>query len=191
MCGKRDVSPVADGYEGGWSRAKRFTKKVRFSRKGAYNIETMIAADKKMVEYHGDGLVDYILTLMAVVSKIYRDPSIGNHFNVAVVNVVMLADTEFSTRHPRSGGVSAVEMMKNFCRWQKNANDLDDDSPRHHDFAVLLTREDICRTPQDNQCDTLGLAELATMCNPNSGCSVVQDNGLSAAFTIAHEMGHA
>ena len=40
-----------------------------------------------------------------------------------------------------------------------------------------------------DNCDTLGLAELGTMCNLNS-CAIVQDNGLSAAFTIAHEIGH-
>ena len=42
--------------------------------------------------------------------------------------------------------------------------------------------------PEQN-CDTLGLAELGTMCGKHS-CAVVQDNGLSAAFTIAHELGH-
>ena len=60
----------------------------------------------------------------------------------------------------------------------------------HLSYQHLL-RENICRDPLlDNEnCDTLGLAELATMCNDNS-CAIVQDNGLSAAFTIAHELGH-
>ena len=40
------------------------------------------------------------------------------------------------------------------------------------------------------KCDTLGLAELGTMCDGANSCSIVQDNGLSAAFTIAHELGH-
>lgn len=40
------------------------------------------------------------------------------------------------------------------------------------------------------KCDTLGLAELGTMCDISNSCSIVQDNGLSAAFTIAHELGH-
>ena len=52
-------------------------------------------------------------------------------------------------------------------------------------------REDICRNPTlpSENCDTLGLAELGTMCGKHS-CAIVQDNGLSAAFTIAHELGH-
>ena len=35
-----------------------------------------------------------------------------------------------------------------------------------------------------------GLAELGTVCDPVRSCSIVEDNGLSVAFTIAHELGH-
>ena len=35
-----------------------------------------------------------------------------------------------------------------------------------------------------------GLAELGTICQPDRSCAIVEDNGLSAAFTIAHELGH-
>lgn len=58
-----------------------------------------------------------------------------------------------------------------------------------HTFTYLPCREQICRVANQKKCDTLGLAELGTMCKPNS-CAIVQDNGLSAAFTIAHELGH-
>ena len=100
--------------------------------------------------------------------------------------------------------MSASDMLKTFCKWQ---GQLTTDKT-YYDVALLLTRfgsntaappqcyhhllrENICRDPLlDNEnCDTLGLAELATMCNDNS-CAIVQDNGLSAAFTIAHELGH-
>ena len=100
--------------------------------------------------------------------------------------------------------MSASDILKTFCKWQ---GQLTTDKT-YYDVALLLTRfglqhctatsvfyhllrENICRDPLlDNEnCDTLGLAELATMCNDNS-CAIVQDNGLSAAFTIAHELGH-
>ena len=55
---------------------------------------------------------------------------------------------------------------------------------------IVVCRENICRNPNLQKCDTLGLAELGTMCDGASSCSIVQDNGLSAAFTIAHELGH-
>lgn len=51
-----------------------------------------------------------------------------------------------------------------------------------------MFRENICRNRV--KCDTLGLAEVGTMCSKDSSCAIVQDNGLSAAFTIAHELGH-
>lgn len=35
-----------------------------------------------------------------------------------------------------------------------------------------------------------GLAELGTMCDPSRSCSIVEDNGLGVAFTVAHELGH-
>ena len=56
-------------------------------------------------------------------------------------------------------------------------------------IIIYFDREQICRVANQKKCDTLGLAELGTMCKPNS-CAIVQDNGLSAAFTIAHELGH-
>lgn len=35
-----------------------------------------------------------------------------------------------------------------------------------------------------------GSANLGRICYPGSSCAIVQDNGLAAAFTIAHEIGH-
>ncbi|CAL4058618.1 unnamed protein product, partial [Meganyctiphanes norvegica] len=81
-------------------------------------------------------------------------------------------------------------MLKMFCRWQKQELKYNTNHPRRYDTALLLTRENICRNPWTASCDTLGLAELGTMCSKHSSCAIVQDNGLSAAFTIAHEIGH-
>lgn len=59
----------------------------------------------------------------------------------------------------------------------------------------LVFREKLCHVDtltQTISCDKLinGLAELGTMCESKSSCSLVYDNGLSSAFTIAHELGH-
>lgn len=56
-------------------------------------------------------------------------------------------------------------------------------------FPSIFFRQQICRNATQKKCDTLGLAQLGTMCLEQS-CAIVQDNGLSAAFTIAHELGH-
>ncbi|XP_046400011.1 A disintegrin and metalloproteinase with thrombospondin motifs 9-like isoform X2 [Ischnura elegans] len=172
------------------SRIKRFSQKEGTSRE--YFLEVMVVADRKMIEYHGSELASYVLTLMSIVSRIYKDASIGNPMTVAVVNLIE-ADEDFSNPSRRSHhhkGTSATDMLRNFCSWQHKMNHYDDREPRHHDTALLLTREDICRNPALNKCDTLGLAELGTMCDHYSSCAIIEDNGLSAAFTIAHELGH-
>ncbi|XP_046444849.1 A disintegrin and metalloproteinase with thrombospondin motifs 9-like isoform X3 [Daphnia pulex] len=184
----------------GGRRRRRSVSQERF-------VEILVVADGKMVSYHGDNLVHYILTLMSVVSLIYKDASLGNPVQIAVVRMLLLKDQEFvlttatgddsasSSKESHEildsrPGKSASEMLRNFCKWQRVFNDMDDSSPYHHDTALLLTRENICRNPQLQKCDTLGLAELGTMCDSSNSCSIVQDNGLSAAFTIAHELGH-
>ncbi|ETN76923.1 hypothetical protein NECAME_00448 [Necator americanus] len=40
---------------------------------------------------------------------------------------------------------NAQDTLQQFCRWQQLYNDRDEDSPNHHDVAILLTRGDICR----------------------------------------------
>ena len=54
---------------------------------------------------------------------------------------------------------------------------------------IYLHRIDVC-ADSNEPCDTLGIARLAGMCDPSLSCSVNEDNGLSLALTIAHEIGH-
>lgn len=37
---------------------------------------------------------------------------------------------------------------------------------------------------------TLGVANVGGMCRPDRSCSVNEDNGITLAHTIAHELGH-
>ena len=41
-----------------------------------------------------------------------------------------------------------------------------------------------------SSCSRVGLAEVGTICDPFRSCSIVEDNGLSTSFTIAHELAH-
>ncbi|XP_036386252.1 A disintegrin and metalloproteinase with thrombospondin motifs 9 [Megalops cyprinoides] len=158
-------------------RSKRFLSYPRF-------VEVMVVADSKMVEHHGSNLQHYILTLMSIVSSIYKDPSIGNLINIVVVKLVII-------NNELDGPIisfNAQTTLKNFCIWQQTQNHPDESHHSHHDTAILITRQDICRAR--DKCDTLGLAELGTVCDPYRSCSISEDNGLSTAFTIAHELGH-
>uniref|UniRef100_A0A8C9TNP6 Peptidase M12B domain-containing protein n=1 Tax=Scleropages formosus TaxID=113540 RepID=A0A8C9TNP6_SCLFO len=161
----------------GLLRRKRFLSYPRF-------VELMVTADSKMVKHHGHNVEHYILTIMSVVAAIYRDPSVGNLINVVLVKLVIIHDEQAGP----SVSSNAATTLHNFCLWQQAQNVQDDSHPSHHDTALLITREDICRTK--DKCDTLGLAELGTMCDPQRSCSISEENGLSTSFTIAHELGH-
>uniref|UniRef100_A0A803TLW5 ADAM metallopeptidase with thrombospondin type 1 motif 20 n=1 Tax=Anolis carolinensis TaxID=28377 RepID=A0A803TLW5_ANOCA len=159
------------------SRRKRFLSYPRY-------VEVMVTADARMVQHHGRNLQHYVLTLMSIVATIYRDSSIGNQINILIVKLVVVHNEQEGP----AISFNAATTLRNFCLWQQTQNILDDSHPSHHDTAVLITREDICRARE--KCDTLGLAELGTMCDPLRSCSISEENGLSAAFTIAHELGH-
>ncbi|XP_056591435.1 A disintegrin and metalloproteinase with thrombospondin motifs 9 isoform X1 [Triplophysa dalaica] len=158
-------------------RSKRFLSYPRF-------VEVMVVADSKMVEHHGSNLQHYILTLMSIVSSIYKDPSIGNLINIVIVKLVIIKNEQDGP----AISFNAQATLKNFCIWQQNQNHPEDNHHSHHDTAILITRQDICRAR--DKCDTLGLAELGTVCDPYRSCSINEDNGLSTAFTVAHELGH-
>lgn len=49
-----------------------------------------------------------------------------------------------------------------------------------------MCHQDLCGA---TTCDTLGMADVGTMCDPKRSCSVIEDDGLPTAFTAAHELG--
>ncbi|XP_039254069.2 A disintegrin and metalloproteinase with thrombospondin motifs 4-like [Styela clava] len=155
------------------SRQKRgFSSKQHF-------IETMVVADKAMSDHHGDDLEHYILTIMMVANRVFAHPSLGNAVTISVVKIMQAGnDLPVST--------NAAKTLRDFCNWQSRHNTPDDDDPNHFDLAVLLTRKDLC----GDTCDTLGMADVGAMCSSKHSCAVVEDDGLSAAYTVAHEIGH-
>ncbi|CAI5448985.1 unnamed protein product [Caenorhabditis angaria] len=163
---------------------ERKTRSRRAANSWDHYVEVLVVADTKMYEYHGRSLEDYIITLFSTVASIYRHQSLRASINVVVVKIIVLKTESAGPRITQN----AQQTLQDFCRWQQYYNDPDDNSIQHHDVAILLTRKDICRS--QGKCDTLGLAELGTMCDLKKSCAIIEDNGLSAAFTIAHELGH-
>ncbi|XP_038621742.1 A disintegrin and metalloproteinase with thrombospondin motifs 6 [Tachyglossus aculeatus] len=156
-------------------------------------VETLVVADKMMVGYHGRKDIEhYILSVMNIVAKLYRDSSLGNVVNIIVVRLIVLTEDQpnLEINH------HADKSLDSFCKWQKSilshqsdGNTIPENGIAHHDNAVLITRYDIC-TYKNKPCGTLGLASVAGMCEPERSCSINEDIGLGSAFTIAHEIGH-
>ncbi|XP_067425697.1 A disintegrin and metalloproteinase with thrombospondin motifs 4 [Emydura macquarii macquarii] len=157
-------------------RAKRFSAVPRY-------VETLVVADKHMAEFHGAGLKRYLLTVMAATARFFRHPSLRNPVTLMVTRLVVLGPGEDGLQVTSN----AAQTLRNFCQWQKGLNKPDDSDSEHFDTAIFFTRQDLCGA---STCDTLGMADVGTVCDPSRSCSIVEDDGLQAAFTAAHELGH-
>lgn len=69
-----------------------------------------------MVAFHQDDYVEtYLLTIMNMVSSLYKDPAIGNFIKVVVVRIVLLEEDE---SHPDFNVTHVAENnLQNFCRY--------------------------------------------------------------------------
>uniref|UniRef100_A0AAQ4PMF6 ADAM metallopeptidase with thrombospondin type 1 motif, 6 n=1 Tax=Gasterosteus aculeatus aculeatus TaxID=481459 RepID=A0AAQ4PMF6_GASAC len=180
------LSPRLGWRANGTHRPRRSVSSERF-------VETLVVADKMMVGYHGRKDIEgYILSVMNIVAKLYRDASLGNVVNIIVTRLIVLTEDQpnLEINH------HADKSLDSFCKWQKSirshhgdGNSIPENGMAHHDNAVLITRYDIC-TYKNKPCGTLGLASVAGMCEPERSCSINEDIGLGSAFTIAHEIGH-
>lgn len=79
------------------------------------HVEALVVADPSMVTFHQDGDVEmYLLTIMNMVSSLYKDPAIGNLIKVVVIRIVLLEEEE---AHPDFNITHAAEgNLRNFCR---------------------------------------------------------------------------
>ncbi|XP_065724209.2 A disintegrin and metalloproteinase with thrombospondin motifs 7 isoform X1 [Drosophila suzukii] len=147
------------------------------------HVETLIVADATMSAFHKD-LNGYLLTIMNMVSALYKDPSIGNSIEIVVVRIIQLDEEESQLQLNLTQ--NAQKNLDRFCSWQHKLNKGSEKDPHHHDVAILITRKNICA----NNCMTLGLANVGGMCKPKQSCSVNEDNGIMLSHTITHELGH-
>ncbi|XP_061571497.1 A disintegrin and metalloproteinase with thrombospondin motifs 5 isoform X2 [Cololabis saira] len=157
--------------------------RLRRSVSRARHVELLLVADETMSKKYGKDLKHYLLTLAAIASKLYGHASIENPVRLSVVRVVAVTDKDKGLDVSKN----AAQTLKSFCKWQNQQNPLDDDHEQHHDAAILFTRQDLCG---HHSCDTLGMADVGTICSPERSCAVIEDDGLHAAFTVAHEIGH-
>ncbi|XP_041371036.1 A disintegrin and metalloproteinase with thrombospondin motifs 12-like isoform X2 [Gigantopelta aegis] len=173
-----------------WERHNNHVQKKHRRRKRSISVEkhveTLVVVEPQMVEYYkNEDIENYVLTVMNMVAALFHDAMIGNAVNIVVVRIIMLEESQEDLKITHH----ADKTLQSFCKWQKKMNFRDDDDPNHHDVAVLLTRHNIC-SRMNKPCSTLGLAQVAGMCQPHRTCNINEDTGLALAFTITHELGH-
>uniref|UniRef100_A0A7N6FJE3 ADAM metallopeptidase with thrombospondin type 1 motif, 18 n=1 Tax=Anabas testudineus TaxID=64144 RepID=A0A7N6FJE3_ANATE len=156
---------------------------INSNRVGGLNVETLVVADRKMLEKHGrDNVTTYVLTVMNMVSSLFKDGTIGTDINIVVVSLLLLEQDPLGLTINHH----ADQSLNSFCQWQSG---LVGKGGKRHDHAVLLTGLDICSW-KNEPCDTLGFAPISGMCSKYRSCTINEDTGLGLAFTIAHESGH-
>uniref|UniRef100_A0A3B3BQ08 ADAM metallopeptidase with thrombospondin type 1 motif 15 n=1 Tax=Oryzias melastigma TaxID=30732 RepID=A0A3B3BQ08_ORYME len=129
-------------------------------------VEVLVVADESMVKFHGDDLKHYLLTLMSVAARLYKHPSILNPINIVVVGFMVIHE---ANKGPKVSSNAALTLQAQTS------------------LMHSLCFQDLCGA---STCDTLGMADVGTMCDPKRSCSVIEDDGLPSAFTTAHELGH-
>uniref|UniRef100_A0A8C6XSX3 A disintegrin and metalloproteinase with thrombospondin motifs 18 n=1 Tax=Naja naja TaxID=35670 RepID=A0A8C6XSX3_NAJNA len=190
FCGRRKKYSPKPPTEDTFILSDEYGSQVRLKRspiknqKGAsLNVETLVVADRKMLEKHSkENITTYILTVMNMVSSLFKDGTIGSDINIIVVSLLLLEQ--------EPGGLvinhHADQSLNSFCQWQSA---LVGKNGKRHDHAILLTGFDICSW-KNEPCDTLGFAPISGMCSKYRSCTINEDTGLGLAFTIAHESGH-
>ncbi|XP_061772178.1 A disintegrin and metalloproteinase with thrombospondin motifs 16 isoform X1 [Nerophis ophidion] len=147
------------------------------------NVETLVVVDRKMMDNHGhENITTYVLTVLNMVSSLFKDGTIGGSINIVIVGLVLLDEEQDGlviSHH-------ADHTLNSFCQWQST---LGGREGQRHDHAILLTGLDICSW-KNEPCDTLGFAPISGMCSKYRSCTINEDTGLGLAFTIAHESGH-
>uniref|UniRef100_A0A8D0NAD4 Peptidase M12B domain-containing protein n=1 Tax=Sus scrofa TaxID=9823 RepID=A0A8D0NAD4_PIG len=177
---REDLFVLPDEYT---SRSRHRRSLLKSHRNQELTVETLVVVDRKMMQNHGpENITTYVLTVLNMVSALFKDGTIGGNINVAVVGLILLEEEQpglVISHH-------ADHTLSSFCRWQSGL--MGQDGTRH-DHAILLTGLDICSW-KNEPCDTLGFAPISGMCSKYRSCTVNEDTGLGLAFTIAHESGH-
>ncbi|XP_022245549.1 A disintegrin and metalloproteinase with thrombospondin motifs 7-like [Limulus polyphemus] len=161
-CGNDDSDKDNIGKRQLWERKHTARSPVRTKRSVSKekNVETLVVVDKKMKDFYHNDDVETYV--------------------LTIMNMVS------SLYHDATIG-NAI----NIVLVRVIILDEDDDEIIFDGMCSLLLflRYNIC-TKGNQPCSTLGLAEVAGMCQPGRSCNVNEDTGLAVAYTIAHEMGH-
>ncbi|KAG8143983.1 hypothetical protein E2320_001115 [Naja naja] len=98
FCGRRKKYSPKPPTEDTFILSDEYGSQVRLKRspiknqKGAsLNVETLVVADRKMLEKHSkENITTYILTVMNMVSSLFKDGTIGSDINIIVVSLLLL-----------------------------------------------------------------------------------------------------
>ncbi|XP_038191996.1 A disintegrin and metalloproteinase with thrombospondin motifs 13 isoform X2 [Arvicola amphibius] len=149
------------------------------------HLELLVAVGPDVHQAHQEDTERYVLTNLNIGSELLRDPSLGAQFQVHLVKLIILSDSE-STPNITTNITSSLMSV---CEWSQTINPHDDENPSHADLILYITRFDL-ELPDGNK-QVRGVTQLGGACSSSWSCLITEDTGFDLGITIAHEIGHS
>ncbi|XP_064891764.1 A disintegrin and metalloproteinase with thrombospondin motifs 13 isoform X2 [Columba livia] len=171
--------------EGNTARG-RFPSRLQKRAEGAVkHLELMVVAGPDVYLYHKEDTERYILANLNIGAELLRDASLGAHFRVHLMQMLVLREPEAEVNITTNITSSLISV----CEWSKKVNPQNDSDPQHADIVLYITRFDL-ELPDGNK-ELRGVTQLGGVCSSFWSCVITQDTGFDLGITIAHEIGHS
>ncbi|XP_026715926.1 A disintegrin and metalloproteinase with thrombospondin motifs 13 isoform X1 [Athene cunicularia] len=168
------------------ARAGRFPSRLQKRAEGAVkHLELMVVAGPDVYSYHKEDTERYILANLNIGAELLRDASLGAHFRVHLMQILVLREPEAEVNITTNITSSLISV----CEWSKKVNPQNDSDPQHADIVLYITRFDL-ELPDGNK-ELRGVTQLGGVCSSFWSCVITQDTGFDLGVTIAHEIGHS
>ncbi|KAM9370808.1 A disintegrin and metalloproteinase with thrombospondin motifs 13 [Phaethornis superciliosus] len=149
------------------------------------HLELMVVAGPDVYLYHQEDTERYILANLNIGAELLRDASLGAHFRVHLMQMLVLREPEAEVNITTNITSSLISV----CEWSKKVNPQNDSHPQHADIVLYITRFDL-ELPDGNK-ELRGVTQLGGVCSSTWSCVITQDTGFDLGVTIAHEIGHS
>uniref|UniRef100_A0A8B9FW87 ADAM metallopeptidase with thrombospondin type 1 motif 13 n=1 Tax=Amazona collaria TaxID=241587 RepID=A0A8B9FW87_9PSIT len=149
------------------------------------HLELMVIAGPDVYLYHREDTERYILANLNIGAELLRDASLGAHFRVHLMQMLVLREPEAEVNITTNITSSLISV----CEWSKKVNPQNDSDPQHADLVLYVTRFDL-ELPDGNK-ELRGVTQLGGVCSYSWSCVITQDTGFDLGVTIAHEIGHS
>uniref|UniRef100_A0A8C0EWL1 ADAM metallopeptidase with thrombospondin type 1 motif 13 n=1 Tax=Bubo bubo TaxID=30461 RepID=A0A8C0EWL1_BUBBB len=164
----------------------RFPSRLQKRAEGAVkHLELMVVAGPDVYLYHKEDTERYILANLNIGAELLRDASLGAHFRVHLMQILVLREPEAEVNITTNITSSLISV----CEWSKKVNPQNDSDPQHADIVLYITRFDL-ELPDGNK-ELRGVTQLGGICSSFWSCVITQDTGFDLGVTIAHEIGHS
>uniref|UniRef100_A0A8C5U0G8 ADAM metallopeptidase with thrombospondin type 1 motif 13 n=2 Tax=Malurus cyaneus samueli TaxID=2593467 RepID=A0A8C5U0G8_9PASS len=181
LCGVFEPPCVPLHCPAGWA-PPRLHKRAEGAVK---HLELMVVAGPDVYLYHKEDTERYILANLNIGAELLRDASLGAHFRVHLIQMLVLREPEAELNITTNITSSLISV----CEWSKKVNPQNDSDPQHADIVLYITRFDL-ELPDGNK-ELRGVTQLGGVCSSFWSCVITQDTGFDLGVTIAHEIGHS